>query len=154
MSAQPLASQNLEDLAKHAGTSEELILEMYKIVKAWDAHIASMPQLRDTVIAVSIAQTRIATAIDNMAEIYRKSEERSEKQEGRYQELTKLALGKDQVPLRSHYWTLAAALIPTMVMGLGSVLAVLYITKVDLKASLSEIQVIQGERAVLEGSKN
>lgn len=135
------------ELARRTGASEELILEMYKIVKAWDDHLNSMPQLRDTVLAVSIAQTKIASAIDHMAEIYRKSEERSERQEQRYEELTKVALGQDQVPLRSHYWTLVAALVPTMVMGLGAVLAVLYVTKVDLKASISEIQVLQNKGA-------
>lgn len=135
------------ELAKRTGTSEELILEMYQIVKSWDDHLTSMPQLRDTVVAVSIAQTKIASAIDHMAEIYRKSEERSERQEHRYEELTKIALGQDQVPLRSHYWTLIAALVPTMVMGLGAVLAVLYVTKADLKASVSEIQVLQNKGA-------
>lgn len=118
-----------------------------KQIHAWmdefDEHILALPHMKELLVAVSEAQTAMAKSAESMANTFKVAEERYQAMEARHADFYAVIAGKDQIPLKSHYYTLLAALVPVMVMAFGVIFAVLYFTKYDLKASLSQIEVNQ-----------
>lgn len=123
--------------------SAQRLIDIHERVQIIEKALHVIPELRRVMDTMSTAQSLMAKSAESMAATFSRFELRAEKQDERYEELVQKASGKDQIPLRSHYWTVAACLIPTLIMGIGAVLGVLYFTKQDIKASLTEIQVNQ-----------
>lgn len=125
----------------------DIIVDHLKIVEEKIEGIAEMirlmPELKSTLAAVSAAQTIIAHSAESMAKTFDKFEQRMEIQDQRYDELVGKLGGTNQIPLKSHYWTIAACLIPTAILGFAVMTTLLYITKQDLKASLHNLEVTQ-----------
>lgn len=121
----------------------ERIADMHERLNGFELHIAHIPEVRAMLTSLSTAQVTMAQSAQSMAETFRKAEERAEKAEVRYAELASTAAGKDQIPLKSHYWTVIICMIPVVVMALVCVLGVLYLTRQELSASLTEIKVGQ-----------
>lgn len=130
--------------------------EMESEIRHIHTRIASIEDnlefLKATSTTVSNAQALIAQSAESMATTFEKFERRIERQDDRYAELVKqqdakyAALietmsGKDHVPLKSHYLTIMAAILPGLVVCLGIVLVTLYMTKQEFKASLSDLQI-------------
>lgn len=125
------------------------VAEIYDRMQKLEANLNKIPDLQRMVETLSIAQAVMAKSADSMAETFRKSEERYDRMEQRHEALAQLATGKEQIPLKSHYWTLFAALLPTLVMSIGVVVGVLYVSKYDIKASLTTIEVNQHKTQAL-----
>lgn len=119
------------------------IEEIHDKVSKLEADVSLIPELRSMMTTISTSQQLMSRSAESMAETFRRSEDRYERMEERHEALAALATGKDQIPLRSHYWTLFAALLPTLVMSIGVVVGVLYVSKYDLKATLTTIEVNQ-----------
>lgn len=119
------------------------VAEIHERMNKLEGNINRIPDLQRSVETMSLAQAVMAKSAESMAETFRKTEERYERMEQRHEALAQLATGKEQIPLKSHYWTLFAALLPTIVMSIGVVLGVLYVSKYDIKASLTTIEVNQ-----------
>ena len=98
---------------------------------------------REVIDTVTAAQKSLAASIESLATTLKKAEGSYERMEVRYETLAQQATGKDQIPLRSHYSSLIVAFIPTVVMAVGVVIAVLYVTKYELRASLKNIEISQ-----------
>lgn len=133
-------------------------VEVAEQLQSIDARMASIEDmlefLKTTVTTVSNAQSTMAASAESMARTFAKFETRAEKQDERYSQLVERQderysqlierlSGKEQIPLKSHYLTVIAAFLPTLVIGIGAIIAALYMTKQELKASLDEIQILE-----------
>lgn len=108
-----------------------------------EAMLTFIPELRATISAVSRAQETMAASAESMAKTFEKFERRIEKQDERYEEVVSKLAGNDRIPLKSHYWTIAASLLPTLVLGVSVIITVLYATKQELKATMTELHINQ-----------
>lgn len=120
-----------------------MVEQIYERVAKLETSVSLIPELRSMITAISTAMQLMAHSSESMSDTYSKFEERQERMEERHEALVGALSGKDQIPLRSHYWTLFAALLPTLVMAGGVVVGVLYVSKYDLKATLTTIEVNQ-----------
>lgn len=145
-----VSEASLDDHTAITATTAQRIINIHERIQIIETALRVIPELQRVMDTMSTAQSLMAKAAESMADTFKRFELRVERQDERYEELVKQASGKDQIPLRSHYWTVAACLIPTLIMGIGAVLCVLYITKQDIKASLTEIQVQQKKVLMLE----
>lgn len=132
------------------GAIEELLAEpidqigsMYDRFENLDNVLRLIPEILAMSTSISTAQTLTAQALESIATTFKKTEERTERMESRHEALVALAMGKDQMPLKSHYYTLYATLLPTVIMAVIGVLGILYITKQDLKVQLNKLEVNQ-----------
>lgn len=134
--------------------SEGRFCQMYNpdVVRVVQAVAADTAELKSLIENFVVYQQAMAQAIERMASSMAEAEKRAEKADERYEHLAETAMGKNQIPLRSHFWTLGAALMPTVLMSLGVVLGVLWVTKQDIRASLTEIEVTQ-QRILQEANK-
>ncbi len=143
-------TENTINVSSSAAETEALmeqtiirVAEIHERMKQLESNVNRIPDIQRMIESVSIAQAVMAKSAESMADTFRKSEERYERMEVRHEALAELATGKDQIPLKSHYWTLFATLLPTVVMSMGVVVGVLYISKYDIKAFLTTLEVNQ-----------
>lgn len=137
------------------GSTIERVADMHERMKRLELLLDLLPEMKTMLTAISTAQTMMAHSANSMAETLRKAEDRYERMEARHEALAQIATGKEQIPLKSHYWTLVAALLPTVVMSLGIVLGVLYVTKYDISASLTTLQINQKKtQELIESTKD
>lgn len=129
------------------------VAEMHERMIGMETHVALLPQIKVLLGNVTAAQQVFANSAQSMAETFAKGEERQERAERRYEKLTEIATGKAQVPLKSHYWTVGVALVPSLLMALVVVLYTLSVTRQDIKASLHEISVEQRETQKIVAEK-
>lgn len=131
-------------------TAIKRVAEIHERIIKLETTISILPELKNMLTAVIDAQSIIARAAESnarsaesMANTFRMTEERYARMEERHEALAEIATGKDQLPLKSHYWTLFAALMPTIVMSVGVVVGVLYVTKYDINATLTTLELNQ-----------
>lgn len=132
------------------GDTIEKVAVMHERLGHVEEQLAVLPEMRLMITSISNAQTVMAQSAQSMADTFKRSEERQSDFEGkqesllqRYAELVGVASGKDQIPLRSHFWSLAAALVPVLVIAAIAVLGVLYMTRYEIKATLDSIDIRQ-----------
>lgn len=119
------------------------VAEMDKRLQDWESKIAILSEIKIMLGSISTAQSLMAQSAESMADTFKKSEERYERMESRHEALAALAVGKDQIPLKSHYSTLVAALLPMGVLALAAVVGILYVAKYDIRASLTTLELNQ-----------
>ena len=146
----------LEAEAEHIfGSAFNRIEDMDKRLEHIERQVSMLPEMKLLLSNISSAQTIMSASAQSMADTFKRGEERAEKQEIRYDTLSLMAAGKDQIPLKSHYSTLYAALLPTFIMSACVVLYVLYYTKQEIKGSLESIEIKQAQTQLqLEAAKN
>ncbi len=133
----------------------QMIEAIHERVGKLETAVSLIPELRSMMTTISTAMQLMSHSSESVAETYVKFEERQERMEERHEALVGALTGRDQIPLKSHYWTLFAALLPTLVMAVGVVVGVLYVSKYDLKASLTNIEVNQHKtQDLLESTKD
>lgn len=118
----------------------EKVRLMYNKICAMDRALEAIPELRTMITAVTVAQATMAKSAESMADTFSKTESRYTRMEERHEELVRLATGKEQMPLRSHYLTIGAMLLPTLVMSIGVIMSILYVTQYDIDVSLSSLK--------------
>lgn len=137
-----------------AALSETIIrvAEIHERMQSMEAQMAMIPEVKVLLGNVAVAQQVMASSAQSMADTFRKSEQRQERAELRYEALTQIAAGKDQIPLRSHYWTLFAALVPCFITALVVVLYTLAYNKQSIEATINKLAVTTKD-AIHEGTK-
>lgn len=69
----------------------------------------------------------------------------AEKGEKRQARLEAIAVGKDQIPLKTHYVTVGIVALWSLALTLGGVIGILYITNTNITGTLSSIQINQAK---------
>jgi len=126
------------------------VLEIHDRLKTVETQVALIPEIKVMIGSISQAQVLMADSAKSMADTFKRAEERQqgfearqEAMQNKYEVLASLALGKDQIPLKSHYLSLFAALAPVFVISAITILGILYITKQDVSATLNSLQIKQ-----------
>ncbi len=119
------------------------VAEMREWQKEHDSNLSEIPSIKILLQSAVAAQVSNADSQKRLATLLEKIEERQEHLEDRLQRANDVAAGKDQIPLRSHYWTVVVALLPAIIMCLATVLYVLWSTKQELTASLTQVEIRQ-----------
>lgn len=123
-----------EDMVGECKSCEDIV-EIKKMLD--DIHpviLESVPQMYTLMTSVATAQHAMASAATSMATTNAKAEARYEKLEERLQEANERAAGKGQVPLMSHYLTVA-------VVSLIAILTVLYGNRQALEATPTSVKI-------------
>lgn len=151
-----LISEMDEDLEKaytHSNTAEESVMgrtiervwDMHKRMKVIENHVAEIPEIKFMMKTISSAQSAMAQSAVSMAETFKKSEDRAEKMDIKYEQMSNTAAGKDQLPLSSFKWGLLFSQIPAIVMGLVVIFYTLFYTQQEITASINSIEVNQAK---------
>lgn len=88
-------------------------------------------------------QHTLSQSIKQIADTYVRAERRQERLENKYAEASDTLAGKGQIPLKSHYITVAMVALPSLLITFGVIVYILYISKFELNASLTSIQLQQ-----------
>lgn len=138
-----------KDIEDVMGDTIVKVADLYDRMEDLEAKVLLLPEIKLLLHNVASAQSLMAASAQSMAETFKKSEERAELQDKRYEALVKTTVDSaatdNKVPLKTHFWTVAAALIPSVVIGVSALLYVLYDTKQEIKATMTSIAVGQAK---------
>jgi hypothetical protein len=133
----------------------EKVADVHDWMRDVRGNIHVIQEMKLMLSTVSTAQAVMAQSAESMADSLKKFELRYERMEDRYQALINRKQGDGQIPLRSHYLSLYTFMLPTVVMAIGVVIGVLYVTKYDISATLTSIKLDQHKtQEMLEDSKH
>lgn len=127
------------------GDTIERVAEMDRRLKDVEINVGGLPEMKLLLSSMASSQSLMAQSAQSMADTFKRAEERADKQEERYDLLAQTAVGKDQIPLKSHREILISALLPTVLISFMLVVGTLYYTNSKIEASFSAVQIGQRE---------
>lgn len=126
------------------------VADIHERLKGIEIQLALLPEIKIMVSTAATVQSTMAQSAQSMADTFKRAEDRYQRMEERYvrmeerqQELVNISNKKEQIPLKSHYWIIVSALLPSVIVLGLLVLGVLWFTKQDLKVSLKELELKQ-----------
>jgi hypothetical protein len=81
------------------GDTIERMADLDERTQRMEIQVALIPEVKLLLLSMTSAQSLMAQSAQSMADTFRKSEERQERLEGRYEKVVETASGKRQVPL-------------------------------------------------------
>jgi hypothetical protein len=126
------------------------VAELHETQEEHGKMLSKIPDMKSLLESLAISQTSLISSQSSMAEsakrmadVFEKSEKRQENLETEVRRGYETAAGKDQLPLKTHYITVAMVALPAFAICFSVIVYVLYMTKTDLNATLTTIQLNQ-----------